>query len=171
MCVVVAVVMHLTTHVNSDSNKNHNGNSDRAWSFINTGKKFLFHYFLFTCLAQHLPAARSPSLCRSLHTPATWPPLLLLICCCRTHVLFFFLVPAFFCCYSLLRFNCCFFCHIFVRAKKKNVFINNFVALLICCCCRWKKNVSRCQANFWFFSGIFCCSAITLFGVRGRGHW
>lgn len=112
LAVAVAVVMHLTTHVNSDSsnsnyisnyNSNNNGNSGRAWSFINTGKRFFFSLFFIylpgTTFAYRAPLAPRPRL--PLFTPVTWPPLLLLICCChccsccccccRTHVLFFFL--------------------------------------------------------------------------------
>lgn len=73
LAVAVAVVMHLTTHVNSDSsnsnyisnyNSNNNGNSGRAWSFINTGKRFFLFFIIFYLLARHnicLPRPTCPT--------------------------------------------------------------------------------------------------------------
>lgn len=160
---VVAVVMHLTTHVNSDSsnsnyisnyNSNNNGNSGRAWSFINTGKRFFLFFIIFYLLARHniclprltCPTPPAPSLhaCH-LTTSAVIDmllPLLFLLLLLLSHsraVLFsslpaFFSVSFFRCYFVILYFDLIVVFFATFLSAPKNVFINNFVALLICCC-------------------------------------
>lgn len=152
---------------------------------------FFFHYFLFTCLAQHLPTAphlphapgslssRLPldHLCCYWYVVAIVVVAVVALTCCS----FFFIAGIFFrfvfsllFCYSLLRFNCCCFCHIFERAKKcfyKQLCCLVDLLLLSCCwgCCCWKTFCVTKQT----FRFIFVFSLLLLLKldnpVRGQG--